>query len=64
MFPTNKFRFLLSLKGKKEIKTLQQWWEQPQIYSHIRLDEKGNEIVSQSMGEWREIPIEKVEEYL
>jgi len=64
MKATNKFRFLLSFKGKKEIKTLQQWWEEEQPFQSYRMDVNGEYLVPEIVGEWRDIPIETQEEYL
>lgn len=63
MKPTNRFRFLLTFKGKKEVKTLQQWWEEEPSPSRMKfyaIESPDSPI----MGEWREIPIDTQEEYL
>lgn len=64
MEATNKFRYLISFKGKKEMSSLQQWWQHPVQAGRTRLDGEGNEIVHEIDGEWRDIPREVVEEYL
>lgn len=52
MTPTTRLRFVIRWEGEREVRILQQWWEDQSTGIHW---------VSGNPGEWRDVPLEPVQ---
>jgi hypothetical protein len=70
MTPTNKLRFVerevlifsneFGCSNTRTVRILQQWWEDRNVMLMVHITDKdGNPVPSPTLGEWRDVPVEK-----
>jgi hypothetical protein len=70
MIPTNKLRFVerevptfrqeFGCVTTRTVRILQQWWEDRNVMLMVHITDKdGNPGPSPTLGEWRDVPVEK-----